>query len=163
MMLFLAILAVVLGVVGIIGSIIPGIPGPPVSWLGMLAAYFVRGLDHDGNPMSLTMLLVSLAVVTVVSIIDYVVPMKFTRLTGGTRAGSRGAMIGLVIGLLVPPVGMIVGCLLGAFLGELLAADKGFTASLKSALGAFAGFICGTGLKLVTSAVLLYYIVVYAF
>ena len=99
----------------------------------------------------------------VVSILDYFVPAYFTKLTGGSKAGSWGAIAGLFLGLVFPPVGMIFGSLIGAFAGELLFAGKDAGTSLKSAFGAFLGFMFGTGLKLICSAVMLFYLVIYAF
>ena len=58
---------------------------------------------------------------------------------------------------------MIVGSLVGAFVAELVYAKKDTATSLKSALGAFLGFIFGTGAKLVTAGLMLFYIFVYAF
>ena len=58
---------------------------------------------------------------------------------------------------------MILGSLLGAFLAEFLFARKDAANSVKSAFGAFLGFLFGTGLKLIASAVMLFYIVIYAF
>ena len=162
-MTILGILAIVCGVVGVIGSIIPGLPGPPLSWVGFLLAYLAKGTASSGNPMSLAFLLVWLAVVAVVTLLDYIVPAKFTRLTGGSTYASRGAIAGLLIGLVVPPVGMIAGSLICAFLCEFLLGGKGMKDSLKSSLGAFLGFLTSTGLKLICSAVMMYYIVVYAF
>ena len=51
--------------------------------------------------------------------------------------------------------------LLGAFLAELLLAGKNAGSSLKASLGAFLGFLSGTGIKLIASAVMLYYIIVF--
>ena len=161
---FIGILAIVLGIVGIIGSIAPGLPGPPLSWLGMLALYiWGGGANSAGEPLSTTFLLVWLGIVIVVSVLDYFVPAYFTKLTGGSKWGSRGAIAGLFIGLIFPPVDMIVGSLIGAFIGELLFAEKDAATSLKSAFGAFLGFLFGTGLKLTCSAVMLFYLVIYAF
>lgn len=160
---FFVVLAVILGVVGIIGSIVPGLPGPPVSWVGILLMYFFGGTNAAGEPMSLTILFVLLGVTILVSVLDYIVPAWFTKLTGGSKYGSWGAVIGLFVGLIYPPVGMIMGSLLGAFLAELLFANKPAITSLKSAFGAFLGFMFGTGLKLICSAVMLFYIIVYAF
>lgn len=162
MEILIAILAVLAGVVGILGSILPALPGPPLTWVGMLLLYFWGGTDGSGEHMSLTLLLVMLGITVAVSIIDYVVPLYFTRLTGGTKAAERGAMAGLIFGLfVVPPVGMILGSFLGAFLTELYYARKTTGDALKSALGSFLGFITGTGLKLIVCGVMMYYIIVY--
>ncbi len=160
----IAIIAIFLGIVGIVGSIVPGIPGPPISWLGMLAIYiWGGGTDSAGDPMTTRFLLIWLAVTIIISVLDYVVPAYFTKLTGGSKYGGWGAIAGLFVGLLVPPVGMIVGSLLGAFAAELLFAGKDTTTSLKSAFGAFLGFLFGSGMKLISSAVMLFYIIIYAF
>ena len=161
---FIAILAIILGLVGIVGSILPGLPGPPISWVGMLILYIWGGGTRGGDPMSLTLLLVMLAVATIVTILDYIVPAYFTKKTGGSKWGSWGAIIGLLIGtIFFPPWGMILGSAIGAFAAELLFSGRSAEASLESAWGAFLGFLSGTGLKLVATGVMMFYIIVYAF
>lgn len=153
----LEIFALVAAVFGIVGSIMPGLPGPPVSWVGMLLVFFAeKGTD---NPMTLTTLIVWLVITIVVSVLDYVVPSWTTRAAGGHKAASTGALIGLLAGMFLTPIGMIAGALLGAFIGELMVTDKGVFAAFKAGLGAFAGFIFGTGLKLITSGIMCYIIV----
>ena len=62
---FIAIAAIILGVVGIVGSVAPGLPGPPLSWFGMLLLYiWGSGTNAAGEPLSTTMLLVWLGIVT---------------------------------------------------------------------------------------------------
>ena len=157
----LLIFGILLGIIGIVGSIVPGIPGPPLSFIGVLLMYFRKGLDSGGEPMGVT-LLVLLAVTIAVTVLDYVVPAWFTKITGGTKYASRGATIGLIAGLIFPlPIGIIAASLLGAFVGELFFANKDAASSIKSALGAFLGFLAGTGAKLISSAVMLYYIIVF--
>jgi len=161
---FIGLLAIVLGLVGIIGSVAPALPGPPVSWVGMLVLYiWGAGTNGTGDPMTTRFLLIWLGIVILVSLLDYVVPAYFTKLTGGSKYGSWGAVGGLFVGLIYPPVGMILGSLLGAFIAELVLAQKDTVSSLKAAFGAFLGFLFGTGIKLITAAVMLFYIVVYAF
>jgi len=159
---FMIVVAVILGVLGIIGSIVPALPGPPLSWVGILLMYFFGGTNGTGETMSLTLLFVLLGVTIFVTVLDYIVPAWFTKLTGGSKYASWGAVIGLFAGLIFPlPGGMIVTSLVAAFAAELLFAGKDAGASLKSSLGAFLGFLFGTGIKLIASAVMLYYIIVF--
>lgn len=154
----LIILAVILGIIGIIGSIVPGLPGPPVSWIGMLLAFLARRLNNSDNEITTSCLLIWLAIMVVVSILDYVIPSKFTKLAGGSKSGSRGATIGMIIGMFATPLGMIPCSLIGAFLAEWLQEDKPVSAAIKAALGTFAGFLAGTGLKLISATCMMYYI-----
>ena len=105
----IAIIAIIAGIIGIIGSIFPGLPGPTPSWVGLLLLYL-----WGKEPMTTGFLLLWLAITVVVTIIDYFVPVYFTKLTGGSKYAGWGAMIGLFAGLIIPPVGMIVGPLLVA-------------------------------------------------
>ena len=157
----LVVVAIVLGVVAVVGSVLPGLPGPPLGWIGLLAMYHWGGTNADGDPMTGRFLLFWLLVTTLVSVVDYVVPAWFTKATGGSRYAGWGAIAGLFVGMLVPPVGMILGSLLGAFLAELLLGGKDAAGSAQSALGAFLGFLFGTGLKVIASGLMLYYIIVY--
>ena len=162
MSVLVIILAVLAGVVGIIGSVVPALPGPPVSWVGLMILYFWgKGTNGAGEPMSLTFLLVWLGITAAVTIIDYIVPSWFTKVTGGTKAAGRGAMAGMLVGLFVPPVGIILGSITGAFLAEIIFAGSSVWTSMKSALGAFSGFIFGTGMKLIVSGLMLWKIMVY--
>ena len=156
------ILAVLAGIIGIVGSVLPGLPGPPVSWAGLLILYlWGNGTNGAGDPMSAKFLLIWLAITIVVCVVDYVVPAYFTRMTGGSKAAGRGAIIGLIVGMFVPPVGIILGTLGGAFLAEYLVARKGGWDSARSALGALLGFLFGTGIKLIASGLMLYYIIIF--
>ena len=158
---FLAVLAIILAVIGVVGAVAPGLPGPPLSWAGLLLVYLRHGTNGAGDEMSLKFLLFWLAVTVLVTVVDYLVPAWFTKLTGGSKYAGRGAIIGLFAGLLYPPVGMIFGALIGAFVAELFFARKDGVESVKSSVGAFLGFLFGTGIKLVASGLMFYYIIVY--
>jgi len=160
-MTVLAIIAIIAGVVGIIGSIVPGLPGPPLSWIGLLLVYLGHGTNGSGDEMTLALLFIWLGITILVTVLDYVVPAYFTRVTGGHRAASVGAIVGLFAGMFIPPVGMIVGSLLGAFLADFIFADNGIWGSFKASIGAFIGFLAGTGMKLIASGVMMYYIIIY--
>lgn len=159
-----SILAILAGIIGIAGSILPGLPGTPVSWFGLLMLYiWGNGTNAAGDEMSLRTLVVWAVVVAIVSVVDYVVPMWFTKVTGGSKYAERGAMAGLILGIIFTPVGMILGSFLGAFLAELYYNRQGAGQALKAAVGSFLGFITGTGLKTIVAVMILWKIFVFAF
>ena len=158
MEIVIIILAILAGIIGIAGSILPGLPGAPFSWLGLLLL-FIWGPES----MPVSTLVIWGAVVIVVSVIDYLVPMWLTKATGGSRYAERGAMAGLVIGIILTPVGMILGSFLGAFLAELYWGKKSAGDALKAAFGSFLGFITGTGLKTIVAVLIMWRIIVFAF
>ncbi len=161
---FIIIAAVLLGILGIVGSVVPALPGPPLSWLGLLVLYFWgSGTNASGDRISLTVLGIWFGVVAVVTLLDYLIPGMFTKVTGGSRYASRGATIGMLVGIVLTPVGMLLGSILGAFIAELSYGNKTPGESIKSALGAFGGFLFGTGMKLLVSAAILWVIIIYAF
>ena len=161
MELFLQIAAIALAILGIIGSIVPALPGPPLAWLGMLCAFFCGADNIAGHRMSLTLLLVWLGFTILCAVLDYIVPIYMTKVTGGHKKASIGATIGLIAGIFLTPIGMIAGCLLGAFLGELSCDGATASSALKASLGTFLGIVTGTLMKLIMCAAMIYYIVIY--
>ena len=152
-MWWINIIALIIALAGIIGCFLPVIQGPPLSWLSLLLLYF-----FGNGEMSLKFLLIWLGITIVVTILDYVVPSYFTRVTGGSKAAGRGSLVGLLAGLIFfPPWGMISGAFLGALLAEVLINRSAIADSVKPALGSFAGFFFGTFLKLVASGVMFWY------
>ncbi len=155
---WIIVLAILAGIVGAVGSILPGLPGTPVSWVGLLLLYIWGPVD-----MPLRTLIVWGVVVAVVSVVDYIVPMYFTKLTGGSKYAERGALVGLVAGIILTPIGMILGSFLGAFLFEMYYARKDAGQALKVAFGSFLGFITGTGLKTIASVLIFIKIINFSF
>lgn len=146
------IIAIILGLTGLVGCILPVIPGPPLSWAGLLVLFLAPGTE-----VSTTSLFIWLAVVVLVTVLDYVVPSWMTRATGGSKAAGRGAFIGTLVGLFFfAPWGIIVGPFAGALVAELLFARKDLQGSMASAFGAFMGFISSTLVKLIISGIILY-------
>lgn len=152
------ILAILAGVIGIAGSILPGLPGTPVSWVGLLLLY-IWGPEE----MALKTLVIWGIVVAIVSVIDYIVPMWFTKVTGGSKYAERGAIAGLILGIIFTPIGMILGSFLGALLCEWYYTRQGFGQAFKAAVGSFLGFIMGTGLKTIVAAIMMWKIIAFCF
>ncbi len=161
MEIMLEIFAALLGIIGILGSILPVLPGPPISYVGMLLLY-VWGTNTD-DILTPRLMLIWLVITIAVVVIDYIVPSYFTKVTGGSKSASRASMVGMIIGIIFfPPAGMIIGAFLGALIAEMFIEGKELKHSLKAALGSFLGFLVGTGFKLISSGVMLYYIIVAA-
>lgn len=140
------ILLIVLGAVcmlfGLLGCVLPALPGPPVSYVGLLLLHCT-----DRIQFSLMEMLVLLLLVIVAQVLDYFIPILGSKYSGGTRWGSWGAFVGSVVGLFFLPAGLFLGPFLGAVAGELLGAAD-LARALKSGIGALAGFLLGTVLKL---------------
>lgn len=159
MEIFIDILAVILGIIGLLGCLLPVLPGPPCSFLGMFLLY-MWGSPQVLEDISSRLLVIMLIVTVVVTALDYVVPGYFTKVTGGSKSASRAATAGMLVGtVLFPPWGMIAGAFLGALAAETIIEGRHLRNSLKPALGSFLGFLVGTGLKLIASGVMLYYII----
>ena len=154
--ILIPILAVLAGIIGIAGSILPGLPGTPFSWAGLLLLYIWGPED-----VPLKTLIIWGVITVIVSVIDYVVPMWFTKVTGGSKYAERGAIAGLILGIVLTPVGMILGSFLGALLCEWYYTRQGFGQAFKAAIGSFLGFITGTGLKLIVSGIMMWKIIVF--
>jgi uncharacterized protein YqgC (DUF456 family) len=104
-------------------------------------------------------MLVWLGITVAVTILDYIVPVLFTKVTGGSKEAVRWSIAGTIVGMLFfPPLGIILGAFVGAFLGEIIVHNKNLGASLLSGMGSLLGFVFGVGIKLAVSGMLMYYI-----
>jgi len=149
----LLIIAIVLIITGLIGCLAPVLPGPPLSYLGLVAIHFTKFAT-----ISPTLFIVLGAIVVVVSVLDYLVPLWGTKKFGGSKYGVRGATVGLIIGLFLGPAGIIIGPFVGAFVGELIFKDD-MRYALKAGFGSLLGFLTGVGLKLAASGAITFYFI----
>lgn len=149
--IFLIILGLILTIAGIAGCFLPVIPGPPLSYVGLLLIHFTERSDLPPH------LLWILAIITLsVTLLDYIFPIWGTKKFGGTKRGITGATIGVIVGLFLGPLGIIIGPFAGAILGEMTGGRRGNEA-IRAAVGSFAGFLLGTGLKLMASLIMVFY------
>jgi len=152
--ILLYILAGICIIVGIIGCIAPGLPGPPISFAGLLLLHFTSKAAFSGE-----FLMIALAIVVIIQILDYYIPVWCTKKFGGSKKGVWGSIIGLVVGIFSPiPFGFIIGPFLGAVIGELIDGKETLKA-LKSGFGAFVGFLLSTAAKLTVCFVFGWYYV----
>lgn len=145
--LILAIVAGIVLIVGFIGTFVPVLPGAPLAWLGLLAAYFSAYCK-----ISIAALVITGILAVVVSVLDNIFPIMMTKKFGGSKMAVTGSTIGLIIGIFTGPVGIILGPFLGALAGELIHRKGQFEGVFKAGLGAFIGFLTGTGLKMICVA-----------
>jgi uncharacterized protein YqgC (DUF456 family) len=171
MEIVLVVLAFLFLLAGLIGSVVPALPGPPLSYAGLLLLKWSGHADF-----SVTFLLVWAAITVAVTIMDNFLPALMTKRFGGSRLAVIGSVAGLIAGMIFfAPVGLIAGPFLGALAGELINNrvkrekvennDPETTDvarnnnALKVAFGAFLAFILGTGAKLITGSLMIYYAV----
>ena len=161
MELFFIIIVILLLFIGVIGSFFPAIPGPPISYGALLLSHFYIYPLKDKADLYLWAL-----IVVIVTILDFWVQIYGVKKFGGGKRAVNGSILGLIIGIFfIPGIGLIIGPFLGAFIGALLDYSEAKTEgvnvnnAVKIALGAFAGFLLGTLLKLIVSLYIIYIII----
>lgn len=140
---------------GLAGSLLPILPGPPLSFIGLLLLALVRTFS---SPLTPTLIIV-MGLLTVAAVAaDHIIPVWGARRYGASKWGLWGSVTGMVIGIFFSPWGMLLGGLVGAVVAEWLAYRETGQA-LRAGWGVIVGILLGTVLKLVLSAVMVYYFV----
>ncbi|MBR3628066.1 MAG: DUF456 domain-containing protein [Elusimicrobia bacterium] len=143
MSIFLIVLAFILIIVGLVGTFIPMFPGLPIGWLGLFVAFFSTKCN-----LSIWTLVITLLLMVIITVLDYFIPARMVKKSGGTKSGERGAIIGSLSGIIfVNPIILIFGSFIGALIGEIINDSKDMKKALKSAFSSFVGFLLGTGIK----------------
>ena len=140
-------------ILGILGNILPFLPGTPICYLGLLLQQF-----RSSRPFSTQFLILWAVVVLLVIILDYITPIYGTKKFGGSKYGVWGCSLGFLAAFWMGPIGIIIGPFIGALIGELIG-GKEINLALRAALGSFVGFLFGTVIKLIVSAVMAFYFV----
>lgn len=147
--ILLLCVALLLTVAGLVGSFLPVIPGPPLGWLGLLLLHLT-----DAVPMNFLFIGVTLVLVVVMIVLDYVIPAAGTKRFEGSKAGAIGTTVGLIVGLVAPiPFGILIGPFAGALIGELIFNNTTTNRAFKAALGSFLGFLASIFMKVIVSIV----------
>ncbi len=150
--IIICVVALIL-LLGVIGCFVPIIPGPPISYGALLVFHFFSSYNIDEKTLWL-----SAFIVIVVTVFDLWLQIYGVKKFGGTKKAVNGSIIGLIIGIFFfPPFGIIIGPFLGAFIGAKMD-DPDINKALKIALGALAGFVVGTLVKLSVSLYIIYII-----
>jgi hypothetical protein len=143
MSIFLIVIAFIFLVAGLVGTFVPMFPGLPIGWLGLFIAFFSQKCT-----LSIWTLVITLLLMLIITVLDYVIPAKMVKKSGGTKSGERGAIIGSLSGIIfVNPIILIFGSFIGALIGEIINDSKDIKKAFKSAFSSFIGFLLGTGIK----------------
>ncbi|MGY8923207.1 MAG: DUF456 domain-containing protein [Flavobacteriales bacterium] len=139
--------------IGLLGSFLPVIPGPLTSWLGLFILRFSPIIQIENS-----LLISSFCIALFVFLLDNIIPVLGAKKFGGGNGSMVGSSMGIILGILfLGPFGLIIGPFVGAFLGELYISKNNKESALKSAFGAFIGFLTGVFLKFIIGLAFSYY------
>jgi uncharacterized protein YqgC (DUF456 family) len=151
MTVFLAIVGFILIGVGFLGIFLPILPGIPLAWLGL----FIFAIGTGFEKISVVATVVFFVLMLITLALDFLAPMLGAGKYKASKFGITGTFIGFIVGLLVFGFwGVILGPFIGAFVGEIIARRPAGQA-LKSATGAFIGFLAGSLIRVIYIFVLL--------
>ena len=165
----IVIIGIILTLVWIVWSVLPAVPGPQLGFVALLLLQFTSWWEH----FSWLFIIIWWLINVVLMVLDYVIPIIWTKKFGWTKAGVRGSMIWLIVGVIILPLlgitiwpfgllGLILGPFFGAFLWEKIAWKENKHA-WKSAFGSFLGFLTETLLKVVVCIIMAVYFFVQAY
>lgn len=149
------VLGVLLILLGFIGSVLPILPGPPLSFIGLLLYAFLQDFLP---PLTPSLMVILLGITLAVTVIDYLLPLISAKRYGTSKWGIYGSLGGMILGAFFSPFGMVLGALIGAICVEWLISRKEEKA-LKAGLGIVVGSLLGMVLKLGTSGLMGYYLI----
>lgn len=148
--IIILILAIVLMVVGLAGVVLPFVPGVPLVWLGL----FIYAAATGFKTISLLTVIIFLVLTIVLTALDFLAPLWGAKKYQASKWGVIGAFFGAIAGIFILGFwGIIIGPFLGAFLGEMIT-GQGKKQAFQSALGAFAGFLVGTLIRLIVALIM---------
>ena len=130
---------------GLAGSVLPILPGPPLAWAGLL----VYGILTDFQEATVLAVVIFGLIAAISQVIDMFAPVLGAKGYKATRYGIVGAFLGALLGVFIAgPIGIALGPLIGAFTGEYIA-HRDHERALKTAWGAFVGFLIGSFVKII--------------
>ncbi len=155
----LSIIGGVLCLIAIIGSVLPVLPGPLLAYIAFILLQFT-----SGHPFWRTFFIVRALIIIFLTVLDYVVPSRWTKKFWWTKRGVRGNNIGLIIAVIILPIlgitiwpfgliGLVWLPFLWSYMGEKYG-GKHHAHALRAARGSFIGFVTGSLLKLVVSLIM---------
>lgn len=141
----------ILCLIAIIGSILPWLPGPQLAYIAVLAAQLLMN-----KPFSRWFIIIRWILMILLIIIDYYLPILWTKKFGWSKRWNWWCIIWMIIWLFAWPAGLILWPFAWALFGEYLHQND-LQKSIKPAFWAFIGFVSWVLLKLIASIILTIY------
>ena len=141
---------VLLMLVGLIGCIVPMLPGTTFILLGVLLQKLLLPLTLGWSVVGWITAIWALSVIA-----DFLGILIGARLFGGSKWGMSGATCGALIGMFFSLPALLLGTFLGAVAAEKFGAKKSHQDSLRSGVGATAGFLLSTFARLACAFVMI--------
>ncbi len=152
MSLIFIILGLLALLLWLIGSVAPILPGPVLSFVWLLVLELSQPIDFSTNFLLLMWVLTSVAAVA-----DYLLPIRNTKRTGGSRLGTWWSTLWILVGFVVlPPRWLIIMPLVGAFAWERLAYHD-HKKAWKAAYASFLWSLGSTLIKVIVAGIMLRY------
>lgn len=145
------IIWLILCVVAIIGSILPWLPWPRLAYIAVLLSQFLMD-----KPYSRWFIIVWWILMVVLALLDYYLPILWTKKFWWTKRWNRWCIIGMIVWMFFWPIWLILWPFGWALIGEYLR-QSSIDKSIKPAFWAFIWFLSGVVLKLVASIILMVY------
>lgn len=124
---------------GFAGSVLPLLPGTTLMFIAvLLQKWWLPGT----LPRSAVIIIGFFWLLSLLA--DFGCSILGTRVFGGTKWGMAGATGGAVVGMFFSLPALLLSTIVGAALAEKLGAKRTSGQSVKSGLGAAAGFLLGT-------------------
>ena len=142
---------IILWIISIIWSVLPWLPGPQLIYIATLLAQFFMD-----KPFSRTYIIIWWIVIIFLMILDYYLPILWTKKFWWTKYWNRWCIIWMILWLFVWPVGLILWPFIWALIWEYINKNN-IEKCIKPAFWAFLWFVSWILLKLVVSIILFIY------
>jgi uncharacterized protein len=130
---------ILLLIIGLLGSVVPMLPGTTFIMLGVVLQKLMLSATMSWYVVGW------IALIWVVSVLaDIAGVIIGARLFGGSKWGMTGASGGAIVGMFFSLPALLLGTFLGAVAAEKFGAKKSDHESLRSGVGATAGFLLST-------------------
>lgn len=144
--------------VGFFGTFLPILPGTSLIYAGMLAHYFLLGMQ-EGSRLTWQSLVVIGLLWIASMVVDWISGAMGAKYFGSSKYGIWGALIGGVLGAIIFNLpGLILGPVVGVFVAEVWFAKKEWKPAANSTVGTVVGGLVGMIAKmLIALAMILWY------